>query len=150
MLVRGVDLPADLIVDLPIWSFTAALWNCHSWPLDVSMGSRYASSSSYMGFDVVMWNCHSWPLDVSIRRVDLPVDLPIWDLTVAMWNCHSWPLDVITNDRSIERILAVDLPIWTLAGTMWYCHSWPLDISTGGWNFCQGICLLICLYELSQ
>ena len=31
---RGVDLP----VDLPIWTLTAEMWICYSWPLDVSTG----------------------------------------------------------------------------------------------------------------
>ena len=29
--------------------------------------------------------------------VDLPVDLPVWTLTVEMWICYSWPLDVSTG-----------------------------------------------------
>ena len=49
---------------------------------------------------VEMWNCHSWPLDVSTRGVDLPVDLPRWAVTVKIWNCHSDPLADLLGGRS--------------------------------------------------
>ena len=63
---------------------------------------------------VEMWNHHSWPLDATTGG-------PIWALTVEMWNCHSWPLDATTGG-----------PIWALTVEMWNCHSWPLDATTRG------------------
>ena len=65
----GVDLPADLGVDLPSLN--------SSWPLDVSnnvklpfLTTRHVSSNVkiailYHYMSVPMRNCHSWPLDVS-------------------------------------------------------------------------------------
>ena len=35
--------------------------------------------------------------------VDLPLDLPIWALTLEMWNCHSWPLDATTGGSRSSR-----------------------------------------------
>ena len=78
-----------------------------------------------------MWNFYSWPLDATTGGVDLPVDLPIWALTVEMWNCYSW-----TNrchywgSKSVD--LPVDLPIWALTVEMWNCYSWQLNATTGG------------------
>ena len=73
-------------------------------------------------------NHHSWPLDASARGVDLTVDLPIWALTVEISNCHSWPLDA--SARGVD--LPVDLPIWALTVEISSHHSWPLDASTSG------------------
>ena len=68
--------------------------------------------------------------------VDLPVDLPMWPVTIAIWNCHSWPLDASACERGID--LPVDLPIWPVTIAIWNWHSWSLDASTG---YCQLICL---------
>ena len=95
-LYQGVDLP----LDLPIWTLTIEIRNCHSWPY----------RCLYQG------------------RLDLPLDLPIWNLTIEIWNCHSWPLDAST--RGVD--LPPDMPVWTLTIEIWNCHSWPLDASTGG------------------
>ena len=42
---------------------SVAIWNCHSWPLDVSRNVKLPFLTTRMS--VEMWNCHSWPLDVS-------------------------------------------------------------------------------------
>ena len=39
------------------------MWNCHSWPLDVSSNVKLPFLTTRC--PVTMWNCHSWPLDVS-------------------------------------------------------------------------------------
>ena len=118
-LLEGVDLP----VDLPIWPVTIAIWNCHSWPLDASTwgGGRSASWSAY-----VTCNNSNLKLPFLATRclywgVDLPVDLPIWPVTIAIWNCHSWPLDASTGGGD----LWVNLPIWPVTIAIWNCHSWP-------------------------
>ena len=93
------------------------------------------------------------------RGVDLPVDLPIWPVTIAIWNCHYWPLDAstwggdtsaswsayVTCNNSNLKLPAlatrclycgvhqpVDLPIWPETIAIWNCHSWPLGTSTWG------------------
>ena len=134
---QGVDLP----LDLPIWALT-----------------------------VEMWNCHSWPLDVTTRGVDLPIwaltlDLPIWALMVRNvklpflnTRCHywggrsaTWSANMSSNSRNVKLpfltnrclltrevdlplwALTLDLPIWALTfKKMWNCHSWPLDVTTKG------------------
>ena len=60
--------------------------------------------------------------------VHLPVDLPMWPVTIAIWNCQPWPLDAST---AVGVHLPVDLPIWPVTIAIWNCHSWPLDASTG-------------------
>ena len=121
----GVDLP----VHLPIWAITVEMWNCHSWPLDASMGGDLPADLSIWAITVAMWNHHSWPIDASTGgrsasssanmsynsrnlklpfvtnrclycRVDLPVHLLIWATTVEISNCHSWPIDASTGGRS--------------------------------------------------
>ena len=95
------------------------------------------------------------PLPVGVDLPDdLPVDLPIWALTVEISSHHSWPLDVSTsgswsanmssNSRNLKlpflttRCLywgdrsAVNLPICTLTVEISSHHSWPLDASTSG------------------
>ena len=92
----GVDLP----VDLPIWPLTVEMSYCHSWPLDATTGGRSATWSANMSS-----NTRNMKLPFLATRclywgVDLPVDLPIWPLTVEMSYCHSWPLDATTGGRS--------------------------------------------------
>ena len=119
----GVHLP----VDLPIWPVTIAIWNCHYWPLDCL----------YWGVDLPSWSaymtCNNSNLKLPALATrylywDLPVDLPIWPVTIEIWNCHSWPLDASTW-RGVD--LWVNLPIWPVTIAIWNCHSWPLDASTG-------------------
>ena len=153
---RNVKLPfltvVDLPLHLPIWTLTIEMWNCYSWPLGASTGGgRSATSSANMtsnsrivklpflmvvdlplhlpiwDLTAEMWNHHSWPLHATTRGLDLPLHLPIWAPTVEMWNCHSWPLDATT--RRVD--LPLHLPIKALAVEMWNCHSWLLDASTG-------------------
>ena len=121
----------DLPVDLPIWPVTIAIWNCHSWPLDASTwsGGTSASWSAY-----VTCNNSNLKLPFLATRYrywwgDVPVNLPIWPVTIAIWNCHSWPLDASTW-RGVD--LPVDLPIWPVTIAIWNCHSWPLDASIRG------------------
>ena len=92
------------------------------------LGGRSVSWSAYM-------TCNNSNLKLPFLAtrclywgVDLPVDLPIWPVTIAIWNCHSWPLDAST--RGVH--LSVNLPIWPETIEIWNCHSWPLDASTGG------------------
>ena len=128
----GVDLP----LDLPIWAVTVEMWNCHSWPLDVTTGgSRSATWSANMSSHsrnakllFLTTRCHYW-------GVDLPIDLPIWALTVEMWNCHSWPLDVTTG--------GVDMSPWSAnmsskSQHLWNCRS--LDHLRCQYQWKGGIC----------
>ena len=146
---RNVKLPfltvVNLPLHLPIWALTIEMWNCYSWPLGASTGGgRSATSSANMtsnsrivklpflmvvdlplhlpiwDLTAEMWNHHSWPLHATTRGLDLPLHLPIWAPTVEMWNCHSWPLDATT--RRVD--LPLPLPIWDLTVEMWNCHSW--------------------------
>ena len=87
------------VLDLPIWALTVEMWNYHSWPLDVTTGGRSASRSWSANMSS---NSRNVKLPFLTTRcqyqgVDLPLDLPIWALTVEMWNCHSWPLDATTG-----------------------------------------------------
>ena len=156
---RYLDWGVDQPVDWPIWALTVEISSHHSWPLDASTGwDRSASWSANMSskrknlklsflttrclyqggdlpVDLPIWaltveisNHHSWPLDASAGGVDLTVDLPIWALTVEISNCHSWPLDAST--RGVD--LPVNLPIFALTLKISSHHSWPLDASTGG------------------
>ena len=86
--------------------------------------------------------------------VDLPVEMPIWALTVEISSHHSWPLDISTEGRSASCLASmssenrnlkspflttrglycgVDLPvnrqIWALSVEISSDHSWPLDAS---------------------
>ena len=122
-LYLGVDLP----VNLPIWSGTIEIWNCHSWPLDAyTRGVDLPVDLPMWPVTIAIWNCHSWPLDASTMGVDLPVNLPIWPVTIEIWNCYSWPSDAYT--RGVD--LSVDLPIWPVTIAIWNCDSWSLDAST--------------------
>ena len=72
--------------------------------------------------------------------VGLPVDLPIWVLTVeASWSdyicCNSWNLILpfLTPRCHYQGVdLPLDLPLWALLLEIWNCHSWPLDGSIRG------------------
>ena len=75
--------------------------------------------------------------------VDLPVDLPIWALTVEMWNCHSWPLDTTTGGRSTSwssnmtsNSRTVKSPF--LTNSCYYqggrCASWSANMSSNRRN----------------
>ena len=99
---------------------TIAIWNCHSWPLD---------ASTWDGCSSAIWSAWGWATRcLYLGWGYLPVDLPIWPVTIAIWNCHSWPLDASTGGVD----LSVNLPIWPVTIEIWNCHSWPLDASTGG------------------
>ena len=64
-----------------------------SWSANMSSNSRNEKLS------FLTTRCHCW-------GVDLPLDLPIWALTVEISYCHSWPLDASTGGVD----LPVDLP----------------------------------------
>ena len=66
--------------------------------------------------------------------VDLPVDVPIWALTVEMWNCHTWPLDAMGGmsdcPTSEEGMPDCNLPLQL---QYWKFHrkwKWSLESST--------------------
>ena len=84
---EGVDLPADLGVDLPNLN--------SSWPQDVS--TRAVDLPAYLGVYLPNLNS-SWPQDVFTRDVAQPaylgVDLPNLN--------SSWPWDVSTRGRSAK------------------------------------------------
>ena len=78
------------------------------------------------------------------RGVDLPVDLPIWPVTIAIWNCHSWPLDASTwgggrsaswsayvtcnnSNLKLPFLATRHLPLLVQSEI---CNAWPLDVST--------------------
>ena len=86
-----------LPVDLPIWALTVEISSDHSWPLDASTGGRSASWSANMSSNsrnlksqFLTTRCLYW-------GVDLPVDLPIFALTLEISSHHSWPLDASTG-----------------------------------------------------
>ena len=96
--------------------------------LGVGPASRFAtwsanmtSNSRNVKLPFLSTRCH-------YQGVDLPLDLPLWQLIVEMLYCHSWPLDATT--RGVD--LPADLQIWPLTVEMWNCHSWPLDATTWG------------------
>ena len=73
--------------------------------------------------------------------VDLPVDIPIWDLTVEA----SWSANMSSKNRNVTSPflttryhywwgidLPVDWSIWALKVEMSYHHSSPLDGTTAG------------------
>ena len=90
---RGVDLP----VDLPIWALTVEMSYHHSWPLHASTrrgwSANMSSNSRNLILPLLTTRCLYW-------GVDLPVDVPIWALTVEISYCHSSPLDATTGGRS--------------------------------------------------
>ena len=70
---EGVDLP----LHLPIWALTVEISNCHSWPLDATMGaSRSASWSANMTSNSKNLKLPFRSIGRSTRELDLPVDLP--------------------------------------------------------------------------
>ena len=99
----------------------------------------FSNGSQLMGKGLWQIYMHHWrvhakvefprfPPDVRTGGVDLPVDLPIWALTVEISYYHSWLLDATTGGGS----LPVDLPIWALTVEISYYHSWPLYATNGG------------------
>ena len=160
----GVFLP----VNRPIWALTVEISSDHSWTLDASTGGRSASWLANMSSNnrnvkspFLTAKCLYW-------GVFLPVDLPIWALTVEISNHNSWPLDASTGGRSanwsanicsnIRNLkspflttrclywgvdLPVDWPILALTVEISSHHSWQLDASTSG-----DTCWLFCQYEL--
>ena len=90
-----------------------------SWSANMSSNSRNVKLS-FLTTRCLYWGCWSasWSANMSsnsrnvlspflttrclYQGLDLPVDLPIWVLTVEMSYCHSWPLDATTR--------VVDLP----------------------------------------
>ena len=86
--------------------------------------ANMSSNSRNVKLPFLTTRCHYWG-DIP---VDLPLDLPIWAVTVEMWNCYSWPLDATTGGRSARSATWY----WALTVEMWNCYSWPLDATTGG------------------
>ena len=96
-----------------------------SWSANMSYNSRNLKSP----FLVTI--CLDW-------GVDLPVDLPIWGLTVEMWNPHSWSLHAITRGVDLASRSAtssasmssnsrnVKLPFLTTR-----CHYLVVDLPPG-------------------
>ena len=72
-------------VAVPIWAVTISK-NNYGYPLDANM----TCNNSNVKLSFLATRCLYW------RGVDLPVDLPMWPVTIAIWNCHSWPLDAST------------------------------------------------------
>ena len=89
-----VDLPGHL----PIWALAAEMWNCHSWSLDASTGgdrsarwsANMSSSSRNVKLAFLTTRCH-------YQGVDLPLDLPIWALTVEA----SWSANMSSKSRNL-------------------------------------------------
>ena len=69
--------------------------SCRSASRSATWSANMSSNSRNVKLLFLTTRCH-------YQGVDLPLDLPIWALTVEMWNCHSWPLDATTG--------GVDLP----------------------------------------
>ena len=191
----GVFLP----VNWPILALTVEISSVHSWTLDASTGGRSASwdanmssnsrnlKSQFLTHRCLYWRGRSasWSVNMSSNTrnlkspmlnkrglywgVDLPVDLPIFALTLEISCHHSWPLDASTrgvpagcslnlssNSRNLKsqflttRCLywGVDLPvpliIWALTVEISSHHSWSLDTST------RGVDLLVALLNMSS
>ena len=95
---------------------------------------------------VAMWNCYSWPLEVSSNvewpfltaRCKQQCAIAIVDhkMAIAMWNCHCWPLEVSSNVKlpfltaRCKQQCAIAIVDHKMAIAMWNCHSWPLDVSS--------------------
>ena len=151
----GIDLP----VHLSIWALKVEISSHHSWPLDTSTSGGWSASWSAN----ISSNSRNLKLPSLTTRylywgVDLPVEMPIWALTVEISSHHSWPLDTSTggvdlpvdlanmssNNRNVKSpfltakclywgvFLPVNQPIWALTVEISSDHSWTLDASTGG------------------
>ena len=123
---------------------SVAMWNCHSWPLDVSndvkllgfqpLGCQFVTLS----FLRVMYEIAF----LTTRLYNVKLLFLTTRLSVMMWNCHSWPRDVkqwapITIPENYMCMLHLKLYICWPARcqlAMWNCHSWPLDVSNAMWN----------------
>ena len=98
----------------------------------VCWSSSMSSNSRNITLPFLTTRIHYW-------GVDLPVDLPIWAVTVvSTWSANissnSWNLilPLLTTRCYYWGVyLSVDLPIWVLTVEMSYCHSWPLDATIG-------------------
>ena len=80
----GVDMP----LDLPIWALTIESRNDHSDELADLLGGRSTTWSAYMSFNK---RNQKWPFRWTGRctwGVDMPLDLPIWALTIEK---QKWP-----------------------------------------------------------
>ena len=160
-----------------------------SWLANMSSKSRNLKSS-FLTHRCLFWRGRSasWSVNMSCNTrnlkspilnkrglyrgggVDLPVDLPIFALTLEISCHHSWPLDASTrevpagcslnlssNSRNLKsqffttRCLywGVDLPvpliIWALTVEISSHNTWPLDASTSGDTW-----WLLCQFELKQ
>ena len=88
--------------------------------------------------------------------VDLPVDLPIWALTVEMWNHHSWTLDTSTREgRSAGWFAKLSsnssnliLPFLTTTCLYWgdRSASWSANMSSNSRNLILPFLTTTCLY----
>ena len=87
---------------------TVALWNYHSWPLDVGSNSKLSFLTTRCQQQCETF--HSSLLDVSSNYVkDFEISTVDHQMSVAMWNFHSSPPDVSSNVKF---------------------YSWPLDVSS--------------------
>ena len=107
--IRNVILPmlttryhywgVDMSVDLPIWALTVEMSYCHSWPLNATTGGWGRSTSWSANMSPKSIN-HILPLLTTRSHywgVDLPVDLPLWALTVEA----TWSASVSSNIRNV-------------------------------------------------
>ena len=126
---QGVDLP----VHLPRGAVTVAMWNCHSWPLDVSTGG-YIWALHLTSWP--SWTLHlkTWPNSAVCGLLGHFIWKPylklpsvhiilsggyIWQLiwTLHQTSCPSWTLH---------------LKIWPSSDTVSGHFIWALHLQTGG------------------
>ena len=103
-----------------IWALKVEISSHHSWPLDASTSGGWSASwSANMSSNSRNLKLPSLTTRYLYWGVDLPVEMPIWALTVEISSHHSWPLDASTGGVD----LPVDWPIWVLTIEMSSHHS---------------------------
>ena len=89
-----------------------------------SWSANMSSNSRNVKLPFLTTRCHYWG-----ERVDMPVDLPIWGLTVEIWNHHSWPLDATTGGGGRSASWSANMTSKNRNVNLPY---WPLDDTTVG------------------
>ena len=90
-----------------------AMWNCHSWPLDVSSNVKlpfWTTRCQYWGVDLLA----DLPIAILDHKMSVPGGRSAGRSRGRSANCHSWPLDVSSN---------VKLPFLTTR-----CQYWGVDL----------------------
>ena len=116
---------------------SVGMWNCHSWPLDVSsmwiiwlfwIGSHYIHSSANQ------WSAVTGSFQWGVHHLTVSNGLSLQTF-ISWWSSHLCSIDwasisSISAKFSIAVFKALTIFDYEMSVAMWNCHSWPLDVSS--------------------